>query len=106
MNVYQIIHHEYDSDDGHYINEPLDNTVFADEIKATEERDAHNEASVVVHNNESLKYIKESLAKGFRVRARYSTVFEGDPHDVASVVKFATRKTGMTYYTLEELVVV
>lgn len=106
MNVYQMIRHEYVDDDGHYTAEPLDNTVFADEITATEERDALNESSVFSHNQRMESLIAEYKENGWGINHRYMALFLVHHTDIDALERFANRENGLTFYTIEELVVV
>lgn len=128
MKVYQVIKHEYDSDDGHYDDTPVDHYVYRNEDDAIAVQLDLNRKSV----EESNYYVTNEVARrrakwedngrveppvrntrGTQQFDVYSTrgieqyekrhLFTGDPADIDAIQRFADRTTPLTYYTYDTL---
>lgn len=63
MHVYQVIKHEYNSDDGHYDHDPVDDIVYANEADAIRVRDALNLEEVNQNNDHVLTEVAHMARK-------------------------------------------
>lgn len=128
MNVYQVIEHDYNSDDGHYEDCPED-SVYLDESMAVQRRNALNTASVGQWN----EYVENEIARrtalweanGRKKRLmtehhwgmmaldpycadgiadyKAKNLFVGDPNDSDAVERFSNRGNCLTHYTVRAL---
>ena len=123
MNVYQVIKNQYDSDDGHYTDEPVSQLVYTSEGIARSEVDGLNATSITLHNkniavevahrmlvwnkrdDKVSKYYEPYSVKATEDYARKYT-FMGDPKNIDEVKRFASRDNCLTYYTVQTLTVV
>lgn len=131
MNVYQVLQHEYNSDDGHYESSPLGDVVYSDQVAAIQVRDSMN-LSLITQNNDRVRaevarrrahreangnvdppvvnrhgiqyhdcYSKRGIADYER-----KSLFTGDPTDLDAIERFVGWDNCMTYFTYEPLRVV
>lgn len=129
--VYQLIEHEYNSDDGHYDRTPVDDVVYDYEPQVRVERNRLNVESVRQNNAQVMQEVARRRAvweangkiepppvnsRGTQHYDVYSTkgikyyeekyLFTGDPTDLDAIERFAGRFTNLTYYTYDTLRVV
>jgi len=98
--IYQVIKHEYDSDDGHYDSDPVDDLVYANEADAILVRNGLNKYSIFEYNtmirrhaerrDDRDKYLEKALCKF-------------DPTDVDAIENWAGRSHSLTYFTINTL---
>lgn len=131
MKVYQLIRNEYNSDDGHYDQNPVDGTVYRHETAVVPVRDRLNLESIRLNN----EYVNAEIARRWKQREKNGNVdapprnqhgiqyhdwcsksgieeyeakslFTGDPTDLDAIERFTGRFTCLTYYTYDTLVVI
>lgn len=134
MNVFQVIKHEYNDDDGHYDEQPFESIVYTNEGVARSIADGLNAESILAHNKRVINDVDDRVGVweqrggraaepkpvrdkwGFLTYDYYSTVaieryaekhtFKGDVRDLDAIERFAGRDNSLTYYTVETLRVV
>lgn len=131
MNVFQVIQHSYNSDDGHYEATPLGETVYQDEAAALALRDGLNTASIAenqayvgaeitrrrahweangrveppARNQHGTQYHDPYSTKGIAEYERQHR-FTGDPTDIDAIERFAGFRSSLMFYTYETLRVI
>lgn len=129
--IYQVIKHEYDSDDGHYDSDPVDDIVYEREADAILVRNGLNKYSVFENNmrvRKEIAYMEEKrsdpefvepqrgrdkhgclkpppyLSKAYVEAYTAKYLFVGDPTDEEALSRFNTYQgPTMTYFTIEKL---
>lgn len=131
--VYQLIVHEYNSDDGHYQDRPFGATVFVSEAKALDRRDRFNTRSVTDYNADTVRDVvrrtkiweenggKKGEPKPINERgtqrwdpytqrgiANFAAehTFSGSPTDIDAIERFVGYRNPIDYYTVETLEVI
>lgn len=105
--VFQLVFHEYSSDDGHYVSDTPDEGVWRSEAPAIQTRDERNTTIVLAYNAEvndtAREYARGVMDDPAIQRYLKKNIFTGNPTDIDAIEKFANRTTCLTFWTIERL---